>query len=177
MAKKSKARLVVASEEVRSVVDKGFGIDVELKNFTFEDKGIKSLLAKKLETQFGDDTSIKVEGELGSATVTQSEKFSIKGEAEKVAEVREAAENGLLLEAVKLEQEINVPVADREKAAKILQAAGIKATTSVKMTIDPAELRILRDSETASVESSEAKSVLDSVVERAVSYRVKYEKN
>ena len=93
-----------------------------------------------------------------------------------MAAVREAAEKGLLGDAVKVEQALNVPVADRERAAAILQAAGIKATTSANLKIDPAEYRIMRDSEVASVEALEAKKTLQKITSRGVSYRVKYEK-
>lgn len=176
MAKKSKARLVTASEEVARLVDQGYETDVDLKNLTFKDKGIKKVLTDRLEGQFEEGPTIRVEGEQGAAVISQTEKFAINGEAEDVATVRDAAEKGLLGDAVKVEQVINVPVADRERAASILQAAGINATTSVSLAIDPEELRIMRSSQTASVEEIEAEKALEKVTERKVSYRVKFEK-
>ncbi len=173
---KSKARLVTASEKVTGLVDRGYEIDVDLKNLTFEDKGIKTMLGEELGESFGEDSSIRVEGKKGAATISQSEKYAVKGDAESIDKVRKAAEQGLLGDAVTVEQVVNIPLADRERAAQILQAAGISATTSVNVAIVPAEYRALRDSEVSSAEAAQAKEVLDKVAERQVSYRVKYEK-
>ena len=173
---KSKARLITASEKVTGLVQRGYELDVELKNLGFEDKGIKAMLADELENEFDDSTSVRIEATSGAAVVSQSEKYAVKGDAETIGKVREAVENGLLGEAVKTEHVLNVPVAERERAAQILQAAGIGATTTVALTVDPAEYRALKESETASEESAEAKKALESITERKVSYRVKYEK-
>jgi hypothetical protein len=173
---RSKAKLITASEKVEGLVRRGFELDTEIKNLGFEDKGIKKMLTEELEEEFGEDTSVRVEATGCAAVVTQSEKFVIKGDAETITAVREAAERGDLGDAVKTEQSLNVPVADRQKAAEILKAAGIQATTSVTLTIDPAEYRTLQDSESASAEVAEAKKALEGITERQISYRVKYEK-
>jgi hypothetical protein len=173
---KSKAKLITASEKVVGLVRRGYELDVEIKNLGFEDKGIKKMLSEELEEEFGEDTSVRVEANECAAVVTQSEKFVVKGDAESISAVRDAVENGLLGDAVKTERVLNVPVADREKAAEILKAAGIGATTTVNLTVDPAEYRTLKDSESSSAEAAEAKKTLEGITERKVSYRVKYEK-
>ena len=173
---KSKARLVVASEEVQGLVDKGFDVDVDLKNKTFEDKGIKHSLSQKLASKFGNDKSIRVEGEKARALVGRTEKFVINGDAESLATVREAVEKGLLSDAVEVEHVLNVPASDRKRAAEVLEAAGIKATTSATMKVKPEGYRTLRDSETSSVELADVKELLQKVIERSISYRIQYEK-
>jgi len=171
---KSKARVITASEKLRALVDEGYGIDVELKNLGFKDKGIKKLLAGELADEFEKDpATLRVEGSLGAAVVTRTEKMRVGGDASAVVE---AVERGLLGDAVKTEQVLNVPVADRGRAAEILQAAGIAATTSVRLSVDPGEFRVLQGSEHESVEEMEAKKVLKDAVEISHSYRVKYEK-
>jgi len=176
MAKKSNVRTITASEKARGLVDRGYSVDVEMKNLGFEDKGIKKMLAGELEGEFEADSSIRVKGVEGAAVVTQSEKFEIKGDADKVDAVRKDVDKGLLGDVVKVEEVLNVPVADRAKAATILQAAGIKATTSVKLSVDPEEFRVMSSSESESIEALRAAKALKEVVERSVSYRVKYEK-
>lgn len=171
---KSKARLVTASEKVASLVDEGYGVDVELKNLGFRDKGIKKMLADELAPKFEEDpATLRVEGSEGAAVVTRTEKMKVDGN---VDAVRAAADKGLLGDAVKVEQVLNVPVAERERAAKLLQEAGVDATTSVKLTVDPGEFRILQGSEHESAEEMEAKKVLKDAVDVSHSYRVKYEK-
>lgn len=173
---KSKTKLITASGQVQGLVEQGYGIDVDIKNLTFKDKGVKKLLSESLKDEFDETTSVRVEATNGAAMVTQSEKYVIKGDAETIVKVREAAENGLLGDAVKTQKVLNVPVADRQKAAKILQAAGISATILVELSIIPAEYRELQNSESASVDSVDAKNALKEVVDRKVSYRIKYEK-
>jgi len=173
---KSKARLVTASEQVGGLIDRGYEIDVDLKNLSVEDKGIKKMLGDELGESFGEDTSIAVSGKIGMVTMSRSEKYAIKGDADTVEAVRNAAQDGLLGDAVKTENVLNVPVADRERAANILKAAGILATTVVEMAIDPEEYRTLMASQTTSVEGTEAKQILGGAVEKTVNYRVKYGK-
>jgi len=174
MAKKP--RLITASEKVSNLVNRGYEVDVDLKNLTFEDKGIKKMLADELEAQFGEDTALRVEGTNGAAVISQSETYVLNGNAETVATVREAAEKGLLGDAVKVNKVLNVPADDRERAAEILQAAGIGASTSVELTVVPADYRQLMESETASEETAAARESLKELAERKLSYRVKYEK-
>jgi hypothetical protein len=147
-----------------------------MKNLGFEDKGIKKMLAEGLEEEFSVESSVRVAGSSGAAVVTKSEKFEVKGEAEEVDKVIEAVKKGLIVDAVKLQQVINVPVADRERAASILQAAGIAATVSVKLDVEAKGFRAFVNSESSSVEEIEAKASLKKVVDSSVSYRVKYEK-
>ena len=173
---KSKARLVTASEHITGLVDRGFEIDVDLKNLSVEDKGIKKILGDSLEDSFDGDTSIAVVGSSGMATIGRTEKYAIKGDADTVEVVRTAAESGLLGKAVSTETLLNVPVADRERAAAILKAAGIVATTVVNLSIDPEEYRALMGSASASVESVEARNALAEVAVKTVGYRITYSK-
>lgn len=173
---KSKAKLVTASEKVTGLVDRGFEVDVDLKNLGFEDKGIKKILTEEMAESFGDDTTVRVEGNKAAAIISLSEKYVINGDADTIDKVRKAAEQGFLGNAVEVEQVLNIPPSERERAASILQAAGITATTSVSVSVVPAEYRVLVSSPVSSAEIAEAKATLESVTERQVSYRVKYEK-
>ena len=171
-----KARLITASEEVTGLVDRGYEVDVDIKNLGFEDKGIKKMLADKLEDEFGDDASIVVEGNQGIATIGRSERFVLNGTADEIDGIRDSAESGFLGDAIKTEVVLNVPVADRKRAANILKAAGIDATTVVQLAVDPEEFRVLRDSPVTSSEAADAKKALADIVESKVTYRVSYKK-
>lgn len=176
MAKKQ-VRVVEASEKLVGLIDQGHEADVELKNWTFKDKGLKKMIGDELEGVFeGDETSIRANGTKASVLFTRSEKFTIGGTADDEEEIRRLADNGLLGSAVSVDTVLNVPVADRVKAAQILKAAGIEATVSTKLSVTAGEYRALIQSRTASTEAKAARDKLVGLVEDEVSFRVKYEK-
>jgi hypothetical protein len=172
----SKAKLITGSEKVLGLVDRGYEVDVEIKNLGFEDKGIKKMLAEELLEEFGDDTSIRVEGSSAAAVVTQSEKFTLDSKSADIVGVHAATERGLLGDAVKLEESLAVPADECQRASEILKAAGIEALVMTKMSVNPAEYRALNDRESVSAEEAQAKEALDRLVKKTVSHRVKYEK-
>ena len=173
---KSNARLVEANEKVVGLVARGYEVDVESKNLAFEDKGIKKMLADELSEAFGDDSSIAVKGGDGMAVLTKSEKYKVKGDADAIARIAADSEVGYLDGAVSVDLTLNVPEADREKAAAILKAAGINATFTKEVSVDPEKYRALSAGKFASVERVAAKQNLDAVVEQNVTYRITYSK-
>ncbi len=174
---KSKARLITANEKVRGLVDRGFDIDVELKNLGFEDKGIKKMLQDELAPEFAGSTEpVRAEGGRAAAMISASEKFEVDAAAPTFEAVRKAVTDGLFGKAVEAELSVNIPVADRERAAQILKAAGIGVTTSTSVSVDPEEYRNLLATTASSTEAAEARKALTAAVVKTTTYRVKYEK-
>lgn len=174
---KSNAKLITASETVKGLIDRGFEVDVQIKNLGFEDKGIKKMLADELESSFEDDsTSVRVEGADGAAIVSQFEKYTIDGDAEELAHVEDIADKGFLGDALKVAKVLNIPTSDLERAEEVLREAGIDASLSAKISVSPPDYRALKDRESVSVEETAAYNALSKLINRSVSFRIKYEK-
>jgi len=174
----SKARVVVASEQGSKLIDKGFRTNKQMKGKEKEDSGIKAELVRQFQGALGTDSSICVKGIVGMAVLTRVEKMEIAANAdvEDLSVVRNAINKGLFDGALNIKQVLNVPVADRERAAEELQKCGIDATVSTSISIDSTdELRVALGSAAESEEEQEAVDVLNDVVERSESFRVKYE--
>jgi hypothetical protein len=173
----AKARLVNAGERAYGLVTEGHELDCKVKDLTFRSKGVKKLLSDEVDSCFENgDRSIVVDGDGCQATIIRTEKYKLNGTAEEIGAVRNASESGLLGNVVKTELQLNVPPGDRERSASILRAAGINATTMVEVKVVPEEFRIYMDSEKTSAEQVAAKTVLENVAEREVSYRITYKK-
>lgn len=173
MAKKE-IRKIVASEDVAGLIDRGAEIDTELKNLTYQDKGHKKKITEVAENLLQEgELSVRVAGKNASAVITASEKYSFNGSNERAAEVTSAAENGILGGVVKVSTSVAIPPADIERAVKVLNEAGIQATLSKSYGIDAQKYRDFSDE--GSPEVAAVKGILDECVEKAVSFRVKYE--
>jgi len=176
MASKSSAKLVEVDEHVSVLIDRGYEVDTELKNLTFEDKGIKKMLADNLEEKFGEDTTIVARGQKGQATITVSEKYVVVGDAEAIESTILSAKEGLLGEAVKTSTSVNIPECDMGRAVEILLAAGIGVTVEVGISVDPGAYRALVEGEHTTARSARARDVLKSILEKKTGYRVSYKK-
>jgi hypothetical protein len=173
---KSTAKLITASDKVKELVDRGYEVDVEIKNLGFEDSGIKKLLSDELGGSFEGITTVRVEGENAAAVVSQSERYKISGSPEDLTYIEILADKGYLGKSVKVEKALSVPYSDIDKAKQVLKNAGIDASVLFKLSVSPADYRALKDNESASAEETEAYNALSELIERSVSYRVKYEK-
>jgi len=175
MAKKS-MRAITASEGIAPVIVRGAEVDTEIKSLTVEDKGIKAklieVLAEEIQT---DETSVRVEADRSAAVISAAEKTTIRVGADKYGELREAVKKGLL-PIVEMKQSLTVPPAEVERAAEILNEAGVTATVTESLTVKAADVRKMRESETASTEHHEAERALEACLDTDTSYRVKYEK-
>jgi len=173
MAKKE-IRMVMASGDAAGIVDHGFEVDTQLKNLTFEDKGIKSKISEFAATEIqSGETSVRFRGTQAAAVVSAVEKVELDAEAESFPVVRSAIDSGLLEGFVERKLSLVVPPAEVERAAEALKAAGIKVSVaeSLSVTADA-----LKNKEVASVEQGAAVKALKACSKSDVSYRVKYEK-
>jgi hypothetical protein len=169
-------RAITASEDIAPVIDRGADVDNEIKNLTFEDKGIKTKLIEVLSEEIADDeTSIRVEAERSAAIISAAEKTTIRVGADKYTELRESVKKGML-PFVDMKQTLTVPPAEVEKAAEALKAAGITVTVTESLTVKAADVRKMKQSESASAEHLAAENALEACLDTDTSYRVKYEK-
>jgi len=170
-------RIVTASADVSAVVDRGAEVDENIKNLTYEDKGLKAKLSEVAQSQFAEDeSSIKLEGSKARAAVSSVEKTEVDPAAEKFTEVQKAVRAGLLEGIVTRKMSLVVPPGDVEKAAEALKTAGIQATVTESLSVKPDDLRNALKSESLSVEHTQAKTALKESVVTSVTYRIKYEK-
>lgn len=175
MAKKE-IRMVTAEESLATLIDRGATIDVELKNLSFEDKGIKTKLGERVGSDFSEgEQSLRFDGNKARALVTRVDNVDINTGAEKFADVKLAIEKGLLKDVVEVSQKLTVPPAMIEQAAEILKAAGIAASLSTSYAVDPGAYRDLLSKSTSTVEDDEARKSLAASVEESMTFRVKYE--
>lgn len=176
MAKKE-MRMIVASEDLAAIVDRGYNLDTDIKNNTFEDKGIKTKITETVSGQMvAGETSVKVEGKVAVAVVTAVESVELDLGAKRLTEVLTAVDSGVLGTWVEKKRSLVVDQADVEKAKDILVKAGVNAnvTVSVKVSVEA-----LRDEKAGAFGPPEQKVALEALkesIKRETTYRVKYEK-
>lgn len=173
MAKVAKViRKIVASVDIAPLIDRGASVDTELKNLTYEDKGIKARLTEVAgsELQTG-ETGIRLAGNESAAVISTVEKYELDASNEKFAEVQKAVEEGKLSGIMEKTQQLAVPPADIDKAADILKKAGINAMIAQAFTVSGDGFRNRDDSLEQGLEKA-----LTACVSKSVSFRVKYEK-
>jgi len=166
-------RIITASSDVAPLIDRGLDVDIQIKNLTTEDKGIKARLGEvtKASIQEG-ETGVRLCGEKAAAVVSAVEKYELDASSEQFPKVQKAVENGLLAGIVEKIQQLAVPPADIEKAADILKKAGINVLVAEGFSINAEEFRKMSASEVLSIEQES----LRNCVTKSTSYRVKYEK-
>lgn len=162
-------------EDVRTLVDHGHEVNTNLKNVQHKDDAVKSQIGQKADPLFDtDESSVRVQGHESEATIARSEKYSVNADGDTIRKIREASEQGLLGEAVKVQPKLTVPAEQREQAQRILQEAGIDASVQKEVSVNPDGYRDLANSQSLSEEAAEAKAELDEVAEKTVSHRVQY---
>jgi hypothetical protein len=173
----SNVRVITASADMAAIVDRGADVDENLKNLTYEDKGLKAKITEAgSEAMEGDETSVKLEGSHARALISTSERLDIDASAERYSEMKAAVDKGLLEGIVDRKLVLTVPMGDVDRAAEALQAAGIEATVSESLSVKKADVKKAAESEVASTDHATAQAALKDCLVSKVSYRVKYEK-
>ncbi len=169
-------RSFVASSDVASLIDRGSDVDTQIKNLTYEDKGIKARLNETAGQNIQEgESSIRLKGEKAAAVISAVEKLELKVNTEDFARVREAVDAGLLTGLLDKDQQLVVPPADIERAAEILKSAGINALVAETFQINSEEFKKPSTGGVSS-EHDKARKALEACVSKSVSFRVKYEK-
>jgi len=175
MAKKE-IRMILAKDSLALLIDRGASVDVELKNLTFEDKGIKSKINEQVVADFAEgEQSLRFDGKQARALISKTDTFNINTGAASFTKVKAAVDAGLLKEVVDVTQKLSVPPAHLAKAAAILTAAGIPASLTDSYEVEPEAYRALLAKATSTVEEDEARKALAASVEHGTNFRVKYE--
>jgi len=173
----SDVRIITASADVAAIVDRGAEVDENLKNLTYEDKGLKVKITEVGSEAMEDgESSVKLEGSSSRALVSSSEKLDIDASAERYPEMKDAVDKGLLEGVVTRKMVLTVPQGDVDRAAEALKAAGIDATVSESLSVKAADVKKASESEVASSDHATAQAALKDCLVSKVSYRVKYEK-
>ena len=174
MAAKREVRVITASEDVAAIIDRGFEVDEQIKKLTTEDKGCKAKLTDVAKPQIGEDeVSVRLTGKVGAVVVSGAEKVELDVTAELFPKVRKAIDTGLLSDIVERSVQLVVLPENVEKAAAVLNKAGIKAAVAETLKVTAEKLRSVT---TASVEAGLARADLAKCVKRETTYRVKFEK-
>jgi hypothetical protein len=174
MAVKREIRVIVASEDVAAIIDRGFEVDEQIKKLTTEDKGCKTKLTEVAKAQIGEDeVSVRLTGKVAAVVVSGAEKVELDVTAELFPKVRAAIASGLLSDIVERSVQLVVLPENVEKAAAVLNKAGIKATIAETLKVTAEKLRTAT---TTSVEAGLARADLAKCIKKETTYRVKFEK-
>ena len=166
-------RLMVASDDISGLIDHGAEVDNQIKNLTFEDKGIKTKLTDVIAPQIQEgESSVRVKAKVSAAVITVVERVDVDFCSPAYPKVKEAIENGILEGVVERKLSLVVPPLDLVKAAEILKKAGIKATVSESISVKADDLR----KEALTEDLKQAIEWLKQCVKKDTTYRVKYEK-
>jgi len=173
----SDLRVITASDDLAAVVDRGAELDKQIKELSKEDSGVKSKIIEQMSGEIQDgEVSVKIQGNEAVAVLTASESMSVDSGAEQFPSLRESLDKGFLQTVVEEKISLIVPPEDVERAAQILKDAGIDATTSYSVSAKAVDVRKMRESESASVEETEARNTLESCLSVKTTHRIKYEK-
>lgn len=173
MAKKE-IRMLTASGDMAAVVDRGSDLDTQIKNLTFEDKGIKTKLTETFSKEIGrGETSVKVGGTRAAAVITAAESVAVDYASDKFAGLMKDVESGLLDGVVERKMSLLVPSEKVKEAAEVLKKAGLNASVTDVLSV---KAETLRNTEAGSAEQGKALANLKACVKVETTYRVKYEK-
>ena len=173
MAKKE-IRMVTASSDAASIIDRGASVKTELDNLGYEDKGLKFKISEIAVGQLEDgEGSIRLEGTDSVATVSESVKLDINVQAEQYPKLKETVKIGFL-PRVTVKKNLVIPKKDIDKAAEILLKAGITANVVESLNITANDMCKMSQNEEMSLEESTALQTLKSCIESSKSYRVRY---
>jgi len=172
---KKEIRMITASADQAAIIDKGADVKTRLDNLTYEDRGIKLKIGEMAAGEMAEgETNIRLEGREAVATVTASERFTVKASAERYPALQTAVKNGFLRSVVTVKRDLVVPPDDVARAAEALRAAGITANVVESLSVKPDDVRTMRASEVASTEEHEARRALEACMDSDITYRVTY---
>jgi hypothetical protein len=175
MAKKE-IRLIVASESQAAIIDHGADVDTQIKNLSYEDKGIKAKIRELAEKKMNEgEKSVRISGEKSLALVSVSQKVELDVSAEKFPLVKSAVDKGFLGGIVVKEFNVVIPSADLVRAAAVLKAAGIQATLEETLGLNKA---VFDEMAMAGVsqEEANARAALKESVSKSETFRIAYER-
>jgi hypothetical protein len=177
MAKKI-SRTMTASDDVAAIVDRGGEVDVQMKNLSTEDKGIKKRIADEVERGLQDgELSLRLEGKKAVAAVSVVEKYELNASADRFEDADKAIRAGQFGDVVKVVKVLNIPPAKVEAAFAVLKQMGMTdVLLETCYDINPEEFRVLSGSMASSPEKQAAIDALKSCVVRKATFRVGYEK-
>jgi len=174
---KREIKAVEASADVAAIIDRGSDVDIQIKNLSSEDKGLKTKITEAAQNQLNPgELSVRLLGKTAAAVVSGVEKIDLDVNAEQFPVVREAILNGLMGGIVERNVCLVVPPGDIEKAAGILTAAGIRATVTESIKVVDAAVLTGNAGYAVTVQAGQAIEALKKCVKKDVSFRVKYEK-
>jgi hypothetical protein len=175
---KREIRAVTAGDDIAGLIDRGSDIDTQVKNLTFEDKGIKTKITQSAQDQLDSgELSVRLVGKTAAAVVSGVEKVDLDVGSEQFLQVREATVNGILKGIVSRKLDLAVPEGDIERAAEELRKLVIQAVVTETFKVeDASDITDPQKAFVGSVQKTEAIVALSKCIKRDVSFRVKYEK-
>jgi len=173
---KKEVRQIVAADQLANLIDRGATVDIEIKNFGYEDKGLKTKISEQVSTLFSEgEQSLRFDGKAARALVSKVESCELNTGADTFVAVKAALDKGLLKDVVSEKQVLSVPPSVAVKAAEILKAAGLAVSLATSYEVDPDSYRELLSKATSTVEEDEARKALAAAVKKDTTYRIKYE--
>ena len=170
-------RMIMASDELAPIIDRGADVDRKIKDLTSKDSGLKKKIVDLTSGELdGSEKSIKVEGGHSRAVVTAAESVKLDLGAEDFPKVKMSVAKGYLGDAVTKKRTLCIPPDKIDEAATALKEAGIDASVVEEFFIDKKEYDKMLQSEVSSSEQADAQAALKHCVKTDTTYRVKYEK-
>ena len=168
-------REIDGSEEVRALVDGGALADEELKNLTGRDKAFRVNLIEATSGDINpDESSIRIQGDVGVATVTRKESKGLNTSSEIFGSVVEDVNAGHLQGVIEKKLSMRVSGADIEKAVEVLKAAGINVELDVKYELVDVALVGAGAITAGNPERTAAHANLAGAIETKVVHQVKF---
>ncbi len=129
----SKIRTASANEGLAKTIDKAAELDSELKAITAESKTAKAIINERILDGIIQDgeTSVKVEGEISSVTMSLVKKYAFDESSYNADIVEQAIEEGFLDGVISKDTVISIPHDKAKEVMAVLQKAGLAKFVSV----------------------------------------------
>jgi len=171
----AKARMITASVELAPLIDKGAVVKKSLDDLAYTDKAIKVSITESYAGSFQDEeSSIRIAGEKSAAMITRRQ--SVEVDAAKAADfavIRAAAKMGD--SRISLKRSLKLGERDIERAAAILEAAGIKANVEESVGMKPDDYRSIVRGAAPTPEAVALRTAVAACATVADTFAVKYE--
>lgn len=179
----SKAKTIKVDDPVKSLIDRGFEINNQIKNLSYEDKAIKAKLQENLVNETNDvfsendSNSIAIEGNNGKAKIVKNHKIEIKGSDEEMDDAVKAVNSSEDLKNVaSVVEHLDVPEHQHAKAYEVLKQAGFDVNLKSSINVDRVKYDNLKQSSAMTNEEQENRQALDNVVNEKTYYKVTFSK-
>lgn len=178
MAAKKEIRVITASGDLASVVDRGADVETLVENLTYESKGLKTKISEAASGHKWDsELSVRLRGNTATAIATSVEKVELDVSASTYPDFKAALDKGFLTDVVDKKLKLVIPPDQISAAMAILSQSGLKVSMVEELTTTAKKVREMNEQTASNPEVAAAVTALNGCLKKASNWRIDYERN